>query len=647
MTTVTELTKKILELKDLDGILQEASSAIQLQPASELMSSYGPLTDKLSKQNTLKTAQYLFDEYLSNTGSISPQESLLRSALNELADELVVENLRANVKCFGLLLENNDIKAAVDKAASETIDKLKSNLTYSQPAVLQLADVAAATTLTGVPFVGPALAGGIIGGPMAAISYGGGEAAAYFKGDIYGLYPGNPTGSSSSEKAYQGAMQMSKDVPKDYLKENTFLKSLSDKVSAQGDKDLLLSKPSSYGVGLAWYFFTKYMLKSVNSAITSAVPDDVKNIMAATAIKNKAKEPTVINPLTQNQLAYNFKFQQQITLRAMTAHKTKAEAIVATDSSTLKAFAEKIVKIHKISRDVFIGTIEQSIVDCFYEDLKNWNRELLPQSGPNKSLYSLSSSGENAGRVISLLIISYFYYKFHKQRNDLTYLDDVYLSAFEEQPGDNPIDRRSPVDKGTQLYGKFRSIKSFDTRVDDHAKWSSILTSSKAYITLLKTALLNDFSAAFKNGSDAKDISKGIKVYFAVVMAVSHNASLKAAMENKSGLGYLKSYATEIPDETINVLEAAGLLTQYYRDWKGSASQETKEKATAGGKLRYCKSIAGSSKAEKMMVYLFSTMAMSIINPTQLVCGVQNWSKTENYLKEVIKTINKYEMQMG
>jgi hypothetical protein len=40
-------------------------------------------------------------------------------------------------------------------------------------------------------------------------------------------------------------------------------------------------------------------------------------------------------------------------------------------------------------------------------------------------------------------------------------------------------------------------------------------------------------------------------------------------------------------------------------------------------------------------------MAMSIINPTQLVCGVQNWKKTENYLKEVIKTINKYEMQMG
>ena len=654
MASVSVMLRNILSKRNMEQIVNNAKG--QLTPASSLINSYGPLTDKLTQENTLLTAKYLFDKYIKIPAiDNSADREAFRTALSGVKTSLTTSPVRGTNNAIVLLWDTTKIDDAIQKAADKTLAKIKLSYTSAEPDILQVADVGVAIAVSGTPFVGPALSGFIIGGPNVALSYEVGAMGAYFQSDITATYNYSPDNSGPVNQAgYNKAMGMAKDPGKDGMKDAAISKKLAEKTTGKlGNDDLLLAKPSSFGLGLLWYGFMRMKLGMTNSAIESAAKPGafVWNYMSKTSIDSAA-----INPITRNQLAKSSRLEYVI--KAPKQVGQKVTKLVQSNSKTLKEFEDKIKQSHEALREVFEKIINVGVAQSFYPELESWKKQLNAEIGQDPQ-YNLGDSFDNKHiNVVALLIYSYFYYQEMKSRNNEEYKTFVakLRSATRDKTGISAIDRTFDIRRNEtrrQLdtlkeninISSFQSLRS-NTDLEAHV-WDSVKNKSIGYIDLVKNALIEDLGEPFKSNGDGKKMTEALGLYFTCVIIVTDNVSRKAAGEKANFVkNMFITTKTDFPSEAIDFLQTNGFLNKYTTTFGRVDDDEKLKQTSQGKKLRYYTGIKGASKSEKMMVYLFSLMVMIIVDPVAIVTGFQDWGRTKELLIKVIEEINKAEKEM-
>jgi len=655
MASVSVILKQILNKKGVDAIVNDAKA--QLTPAPKLLNAYGPLTDKLTQEKTLFTAKYLFERYIAEPANQDTQleRPAFRTALVKVRNALATSSVKATNNTVVLLWDATKIDQAIEDAAKITIAKVKSSYTHSQPEILQIADVAVAITVSGTPFVGPALSGFIIGGPNVALSYEVGAMGAYFQPEINSLYPQPDMGSKEAQSSYSKAMGMQKDPGKDGMKDAALSKKLADKTTGKlGNDNLLLSKPSSFGIGLLWYGFMRMKLGMTDSAITEAA----KNPQAIThSIVTTSRTNATSNPITRNQLAINTRLEYVIKAPAQVGQKVNE--LIQSNSKTLEEFKKKIKDSHVALREVFEQIINMGVAQSFYPELDSWKKRLNAEfSGKGSTSYELGASfDQNHINVVALLVFSYFYYQEMKSRKNEHYQSYINNLMKDTRPKgismlDKSFESRHAATQANlaalasnptiQAFQSLRSYTDNETLI-----WPSVESKACEYIALVKNALIEDLGQPFKSNGDTKKMTLALGLYFTCVIIVTDNVSRKAAGEQANKFkSVFMTTKTDFPDEAISFLSTNGFLTKYTTTF-GKVDDADKLKFTANGKkLRYYGGIKGASKSEKTMVYLFSLMVMIIVDPVAIVTGYQDWDRTRDLLEKVIEEINKAEKSL-
>ena len=648
MATVAELmvtlTNKAGDLSDLVN-----TTASQLTPAPQLINTFGPLTDALTQSETLVVASHLLG--VLRLGSIQdPDRIALEKSLAAVVGALTNSSINTTNSSLLTLLDVVKLDNLVDAAGKSVVDKVKTNYTSTQPKVFQALDVGVAVGATAIPFAGPLVGGFIMGGPKAAVALELGAVGTYFAPNVTGLTgfappKDGPVNSGQYDKAMQGAP---KDVLKDGGKDAALTGELDKKFKdSLANKDLLLSSPSSFGIGLVWWGIMRIKLGMSEEAIKAAMTSGrviFSNESAANQILSQS-----INPQTRNQLAVGSRINEVIDSSKRSSNANQIDNIVNTKSGTLLEFTEKVKTANKAVSAAFKEIIYLSIARSFGPELRKWkeviNKLAIIRGGED---YKLGTSFDaKYDNVIALLVISYYYLEGSRRQNpsfDPNRLEYSETSLSLNRLAPTPAAANSPLANVADSNAKeaFEKSQSFLKT----SLWPQIEQKSVRYVEIIKDALVEDLGRPFSSNRDGKSITNALELYFTCAMIVVDNISRKEAGATTSTLKRVfVSTSTQIPDGAIEILSKLGFLNKY-TTWTGTVSDEQKRQHTAGGKLRYYGGIKGSSRSEKMMVFVFSLLVISVVDVVQICAGFQDWKQTEKLLHKIIEKINDAEIEM-
>lgn len=679
MANVNELIARLLRQSDLDALF---GRTVTLDPVAELQNTYGAISSKVSSADVAERAVGLLEMARESANAANPEQRQFATTFANCVSSVATELSQS-----ALSVAPSSVLAAFDtlrfsSAVTETSDAMKVRLstayTANAGAVIELLDVGLAISVSQVPLVGPIAAGYVMGGVGGAVAMGSSAAIVYMTNtgslaNTFGVPASKLTSlvtgtdayqdwaagqdpkqlatmQSAQEKALQG---VAKDVTKDMMKANTAVQARDKKrddarKAADKKAKVLIAQPKTHGIGLAWYYLMRTKLGWTNEGIGHAAQGDMNTLMSTSGVGNvmSLADNASINPQTRNQLCI------ASTDKFIDTGKfgDKAEGLkshIKTNYDTLEGFSKKMVEVQKSLRALLEDVLKVSVVRSFRSDLKayHFSAQTTPgfaQRHPDfyVTAQEVPSGRSNHTRVVALLIVAYFVERAWKNSQPYQQRDKAPspLKALEAKGNDNAM--------------AFKALQRGVNQVNlggPLTQWKTIEDNSKAYVRILKSAIVDDLTAPFRYGATTPDdLKKALKLFMACSIIVNDNASRKAAGK-QSGLKSLTvSTATDIPIDVIRVLQELDYLT-IYSTMTGFVTDKDKKKYTAGGtKLRWFNRVGGGASAsEKMMVYVFSCAVLSIVDVTKISCGFQSWSATEKLLRKIIQEINSAEMKMG
>lgn len=648
MPSVNELIGRLLQRADKDRLFGTAGN---LNPCAPLQDSYGPLTNKLTRRESAELAVYLIDLAQRDKTSLDPQEKRnaekFLKTVNAVAAELATSNLVVTPGGVLAAVDITTFQSAVTEAVTAATAKLTAAYTATPPVMTEFLDIGVAIGAAQIPLAGPFLAGYVMGGAQGAASVGFSAALVYTTNAHPGsLLPQVLPNESAALKAQQGVV---KDVGKDMAKNftpvaNRDKKREEERKAANKKDEVLIASPKTHGFGLAWYMLARMKLKWTNQQIGAAAAGDMGLLMSSTGIGNMMDlaNRAAINPQTRNQMCVT-STSRLIDTSKFESRQGDLKARLKSNYKSIEEFGEKLVQVQTALRTLLADILTVNVIRSFAEDLNIYIEEYEKVPGfaarnPNFVIRRGEAPDLNTRHtaVVAALIVSYFFMRATK------------VFAFRGNIKNNPPSAlKTMADAGNTTIQAFRRLQKFEGQMpvsaDEH--WDVVKPTSLKYVTVLKGAIVDDLAAPFAYGSNSiGDIKKALKLFFACTMIVNDNASRKAAGAQGGMKAATVSTATNIPIDVIKLIAEAGFLTTYSTAF-GTVSDDQKKKFTSGGKkLRwYDGKIKGASDSEKMMVYVFACIVLSVVDVTKLACGFQSWKATTDMLTSAIQEINRAE----
>lgn len=678
MASVNKLIGKLLRKGAREKLFGQA---VQPKPAAALRDTYGAISCKVATDKVARHAVELLNQADLYAKSSDPEErqqaNAFRDALTDVATALSQSPLEVAPASVLAAFDTHVFMSAVSGADGEIKASLTAAYTANAPLLVDLLDMGLAVGLSEVPVAGPFLAGYVMGGMTGAVQMGAASAVVYAANsnteahDVFlpqaEMGYAQPSNSGAEDKVSQG---VAKDVAKDMMKSAPGAPSIdAARRQAFADKDkankVLIAQPRTQVLGLAWYVLLRTKLRWTNEAIASAAQSDGAVFETSSSVNNmwSITPNNTINPQTRNQLSVSSvgKFIDE------TRFSDKVEELksrLQTNAETLESFGKKMVEVQKSLRKLLEHVLKVDIVRSFNGDLGEYNKVMhqIDGSVTGRSKFLVEpgeavSDQSNHTRVVALLIVAYFSLRFSKN------LAKANLEAgkpMEKGPpgeeagapkkaGDSRI--KSLVKEGNVNAIAFKNLQKGANQVhfDEKMKWSTVKANSVAYVRILKSAIVDDLTAPFRVPTRPKDLKDAFKLYMVCAMIVNDNVARKAAKAAGTGWKTVTiNSATQIPMPLIQELRKLGFLNLYTATAKFLNEDEKKRSYTAGQtKLRWFDgTVSGASTSEKMMVYVFSCVVLSLVDITKIACGFQNWDETKDLLHTVIREINEAEIQM-
>lgn len=664
MANVNELIGKLLGKTDIDKLF---GRGVPLDPVAELQNTYGAFSSKISTEAVAERAVALLAFARDSANAQTPFAMHFSSCVSAVATELSQSALSVAPSSVLAAFDSLKFSSAVTGASDSMKARLTTAYTAEAGPVIELLDVGLAISASQVPLVGPIAAGYVMGGVGGAVAMGSSAAIVYMTStgtlaNTFGVPAQQLTNLIGTDPAHAGinpdaqtkALQgVAKDVTKDMMKANTAVqaqdkKREKERAAAQKKAKVLIAQPKTHGIGLAWYLIMRTKLRWTNERIADAAAGNTEALLSKKGVENVMTfaNAASINPQTRNQLCIS------TTDKFIDSSKfaDKGEALkshIQTNYDTLEGFASKMVEVQKSLRALLEDILKVNIVRSFKADLKAYHyaSRATPRFATDHPDFYVAPNDEpsarsNHTRAVAVLIVAYFVER--NWKNSQAY-----------QPREKDTSALKDLErKGNENAIAFKNLQRGANQVNmggPITQWKTIEDNSKAYVRILKSAIVDDLTAPFRNGaSTPKDLSKAVQLFMVCAIIVNDNVSRKAAGKEKGLKASTVNTATNIPIDVIRVLEELGYLS-VYSTLTGFVTDSDKNKHTAGGKkLRWFHSRigGGASASEKMMVYVFSCVVLSVVDVTKIACGFQNWAETEKLLIRVIQEINRAEMGM-
>lgn len=654
-----------MSLKEIDKLIEQIAAQTKFQeraqvvlstPDATLVRSLGPLTAKMAKTATIRTAVALnYALGKSTPGQIANTESLRNAADNLSGKIFGSANYVGSSGVSGVieLIKQND----AIKITGAIEDTKKALPDVSQDAIYaKLIDAALATAVTAIPFVGPILASactkginGLFSGAGSAVS---GQLGANFKND---------PGYNSNIKAGT-TWQMGGEVA-----------GVNALTNLSAGIDFGKDTPGSIIVKL----IQDYRENQRKETLKGLTDDPSKKAQWESQFSR------ILNPLAQNQVAQNtvidnFKFK--INSSKFVGAETALENCLSKTSATATQYISKVSEALQLAAAVVQEVITASIVGSFAEEIVEYKQILNANNAYAPAYYPATNRDADH---MALIIIAYFmnismktnksgtepFYQFFLDtktnkildggvwRNDLkpqfgpkpmpvSFVRDVDPSSQDLDAADF-LDRRSKFKAATT---RALNVYSDDTRFFQVLK--GVETESTEYVRIIKDSMTRGMTKAlfrFPNN----DI-KQIVITFAACNVIV-NSVLKAGIKGKMEKDF------DIPFEAVSALaDSKWGFVNVYSTWnkriddkdkiaKIGAEVKTNQSGqkyvdwnVKGAKLRwYNDRLKGGSSSEKAMMYLFAKGATSNINLFNLFTGAESWERTKESLHGYIALINR------
>lgn len=659
-----------MSLKALDELIAEIADQNSkkvvirraMQPSVKLMQSLGPLTSKMEKDATIKTAVALnlmmatTDPFLK--AGIMPIERAVTAVTGKIGRSYQGSGSAGTSGTLDIIKRIDPIKisngvAAAQKALPDT---------PQSDVWAKVIDGTLAITLSMIPYAGPILAGFCLKGVSGGLAAGATMAQAQMaSADMFNLQSGQP-GYNSTIKAgtnMQGAMKLGvSNIP------SNVVGALPSNIAGL---DMSKATPGTLIVAALRDRADKKQKELLDRLESTST--DPKEVQFRTNWHNSFDR--MMNPLTQDQVSQNkviddFKFK----LRADRDIKSGNELakVLSKPSATVTEYINKTSEALQLAIAALSEVVQAGIVDSFGPELTKYYTLLGQQAGKTPRYSQIDFPDATH---LALIIISYFLNVSIKARR----AGNPFLYAFEAS-GTKDILEPSVWDSGvvnvkantlTALRGTQDSeVSSFvldrkmlksgaasilsnnSDLVRDEHKIAEVMgmvqTQAEGYVETIKQSMIKGMTQAMFQHSN--DFSKVIIVFGACNIIV--NSVWKAGLSGDKG-GKFK-----IPFQAIKALQDQGLVTVYKTFTKTVSDKEKllKTGATIGARgavswdvnnarLRWYEDFLGSaSESEKLMVYLFARGATEQINLFNLFTGVDSWDDILKSLRELIVEIN-------
>ncbi|GGF57821.1 hypothetical protein GCM10007301_16910 [Azorhizobium oxalatiphilum] len=643
MTTIKDLENAV---KAVTGQRQE----ITLGPISlanpNILSDLGPLTSKLEKDRTIDTAialNYVLGEnrrYLTrdiDTGRI-------RIAIRDLAKELRNSDERITSKY------SQSVSQLFDRCNHSKITASIGSVTKAltpeptTPLWATALDIALATGLSMVPFVGPTLAAGATGGLGKLISGGIGIGVTYVNKDL----------GVSSLSSYNSDLKATTSVG-DGLKQmpGTLLTSVSGQFTSK----------TTAGSALVAYLAKRDENKAKKT---------LTNPQAFVTSFSK-----VINPMTQNQILNNDIFDTlRLNLANSSAIITAKQDVVdclSKESDTVETYIDKFGETVSKSAELIATVVNASIIGSFNDLFQVYDQRLITAKSTHVGLHLFeadTTTERSKSTVLALIITAYYLNPGIKESirankgagaGILPLFDDIGVLDLingDIQRGTPKVATGNPrstamtklADQRTDIRGNFK-----DT-TDPVEAINRAVKEGNTYITLVKSSMIDTINKVLFAHNNSGYFKEILSIFAASNMIV--NSVWKAAATQGS-IDKWFSEKFEVPKKAVAALKDAGFI-KTYSTTVGSVSNEKKLETIGGAtvnnqtkKLEYSPTnrksatlryydgwVKGASDREKMMLYLFARAVTNDVNLFHVFMGVVDWTKVKELLHSIIAEIN-------
>lgn len=669
--SLEKLDAEILLLADASRktiVIRRASA-----PTPALMQSLGPLTNKVAKDATVRTAVAL-NHVFGQTTDHHLQEAVapLRLTVDRVASKILTSHGKGTSSA--LLGVTEILKRMEPVGLNGSIEAAKKLLPDTQQTEIwaKVIDATLATALTMVPFAGPILASFCLKGLNGAIASGAGMATGHISGsDVFNLSKDTENYNSNIKAGTTGrggAMLAASNAPTNFL----------------GQIDVSKATPGSLIVSAIRTAAEKKRNADLNRLTNTNYPLTREDASFRENWHNTFDR--IMNPVTQDQVAQNkildsYKLKLNMSGADMSAGADLAETL-RTPSKTVEAYIKKVGESLKISIGILEQVIDLGIMASFGEELDKYKREMDSFAVGHGGLAPFYPyTGTPADRApewhLALLIVAYYYNVAIKSaRGALTKTHplivpftsigcDSYLdpSLMVKGPGTASLTAfKSPtgaiVDKDVNAFKSGRSMMSYSTQstlststMEPIQKINlvaqSISTEATSYVDTVKNAMAKGVTQALFRSDNTKFYTEIITVFGAANVIV--NSVWKASLSGKTSSNFT------IPIQAVKAL-ATYELVNMYSTWNKKISDKDKlgkigaqisqdgksiDWNPSAAKLRwYDGTFAGASDSEKLMLYLFARAATDGINLFNLFTGVDSWKETKASLHQLIAEIN-------
>lgn len=671
--SLEKLDAEILLLADASRkkIVVKRASA----PTPALMQSLGPLTNKVAKDATVRTAVAL-NHVFGATDDHHLQEAMapLRLTVDKVASKILTSHGRGTSSA--LLGVTEILKRMEPIGLNGSIDAAKKALpdTKQSEVWAKIIDATLATALTMVPFAGPILASFCLKGLNGAISSGAGMISGHISGsDVFNLSKDTDNYNSNIKAGTTGRggeRLAASNAPTNFL----------------GQVDLSKATPGSLIVDAIRKAAEQKRSQDLDRLVNSNYPLTREDATFREEWHNTFDR--IMNPVTQDQVAQNkildsYKLKLDLSGADMSAGTELADTL-RTPSKTVEGYVKKVAESLKISITILEQVIDLGVLASFGEELDKYHREMVSFAGTHPTLaplypYTGMASDRAPAWHLALLIVAYYYNVAIKSaRGDAlnarhplivpftsigcdTYLDPSLMAKGPSTGTLAPF--KGPTgqigDKDVNAFKSGRSILAYSTQSTLGTKTmepigklnlvaQSISTEAVSYVDTIKNAMAKGVTQALFRCDNTKFYTEIITVFGAANIIV--NSVWAASLSGK------KSSTFTIPIQAVKAL-ATYELVNIYSTWNKQISDKDKlgkigaqisqdgktiDWNPASAKLRwYDGTFAGASDSEKLMLYLFARAATDGINLFNLFTGVDSWKDTKASLHELISEINK------
>lgn len=648
MASVNELIGRLMSRADPNKLFGTVGN---LNPCAQLQDSYGPLTNKVVRHETAELAVFMLksahDQMQGDNLEMRQEAEAFLTAVNAVASELVMSPLNVTTSSVITAINMSTFTSIITDATREATARVSAGYTATQPAVTELLDMGVAIGAAQVPLAGPFLAGWVMNGASGALSIGLSSAVVYTTNAHPGMLfsPALPN-ESAALKMQQG---VSKDVIKDMGKNFGPVAGLDKRIADQRKKndkkdEILIAAPRTNFIGLGWYWLARIKLRWTNEQIAAAATGDMNLLLNSTSVGNVMSlvQRSSVNPQTRNQLCITSSNRFIDTNKFESAQLGLKDRIVS-NYKTVEGFGKKLIEVQEKLHLLLADILKVNLIRCFSDDLTHYIDEYekmvdFQATCPNFVIRRAEPPGPNTrhAAVVAALIVSYFYIRTNKVFGGY---------RVEKMPrAPSAIAKLAETSTAAQLFRHLQKGGGQSPLPNAKFPWDIVRQNSIQYVKVVKDAIVDDLGAPFRFGNNqTDDIKKAMKLFLACTMIVNDISGRKAAGENSM----MVATKTKIPIDVIRLIEEAGFL-KVYSTKSGTVSDKQKLAFTDNfTKLRWYDGVfKGASDSEKMMVFVFSTVALSVIDITKLACGFQSWAETKKLLTATITEINKAEKEM-